>query len=1409
MNNLEGGDKIVTDNNGAKVRYGINQAANPDVDLNKLTPESAEQIYKDRYWNKIDGDKLPTDMQLPAIAFAANAGPARAKKLIAESDGDVDKFLDLQQQYYENLGSKPKYADQLQGWMNRLDKVKAANGKQYASADTGTQTDAQYDNNTPDLPPGFQLDTAATGSADLPPGFELDTQASDLPGLAGVPNVGQPDAAPPITSPDTGPQVPIYGADGVTPIPPKAASPTDSLMLAGQAPGPDFLERSAADWKARNEQAADINQHDYSGPGGQSIVDTLTQNAGNVAGRFIGDPIMNALGSAGRYFHTGDIGDDNNPNNTTLTDIVKGTPSAVADVVSPYANPGFKEAGDFVKSSPLLQRNLSAANDLAIAAPFLKPAGELLGAADSGVTKGLAAITPAADADVTSRNIFTNESGVRRGDDGPGGGAGPIPTAEEMRANASKTYKLLDPDAQALDAPSVDKFISGMTELAPQTRAGKIVAGDSPLTKIVDNIAGEVDPKTGERTGGLGGQPLTMAEAQEVDEALGDHIDNLTDTTTGRLTKQGKKLQDVQTAFRKAVIQGGTEGGDQLALARAQWAQAARMNDVERINVRAELMQNPITARQTGYRNLYRKLQQSPMGWTPQEIALVKRAADSGVVTDLFRVMGSRLGPIGAGVAGTAMGGPLGGAMAFGTESAIAGTARTLANKIHLGRDTAVKRAIAERPMPIVRPAAVAAAEVAEAVPESQAARNGADSNSGNLSTSLEGKPGKPISSPKDNLALGTQTLEDGSNSTSLAEPSGILSAAQNLPESYRGPVANRADDINTPIDTSSIYHNINDKSTLLDKAKENLEPTLGLLRDATQDIPGAKVIGSRIKDPETLDLKIDRKGIQPNQISDYLGSRIQIDSNTTADQVIKNIGKNAKITHEDNFMSGTGRPDTGYRAIHLQVMGKDGFSHEVQIIPKEIMDIYDKNRALYDKWKDYRGNVPPEMEKERQKDMATAKKLFDDAWARYESRNRGLIQRPPIEIQAQGRADTAITPTGDEIKVRHAVVEGRDLIASQHDDMTHNADYPQVLQPRDRSTFASHQQVTNLAHTLNPRLLMDNPLTSEGAPIVSKDGVVESGNGRVLAIRKAFTENPQGADKYRQALQDAGYNVDKVKNPVLVRIRETPMTDDQRIKLTQDSNVRTTAAMSSVEQAAKDATRLSPETLERFRGGDIKLLRNRDFVKSAIKDMVPESEQASVLAKDGGLSQEAERRINNALLTKAYGDENITRLLTENTDNDLTTLGRALTHVAPVWAKMREAVKSGQIPVAMDITPIITDATKLILRARKGGESLPEILGTDDMLNPVSQDIRDFVNFVHQNNKLTKFISHDKIVDALSDYANEAQKTQAGVNLFGEEPLKPSEILDNSYKKARGDNKDEQTKLFGSEDETSGSDVR
>ena len=68
-----------------------------------------------------------------------------------------------------------------------------------------------------------------------------------------------------------------------------------------------------------------------------------------------------------------------------------------------------------------------------------------------------------------------------------------------------------------------------------------------------------------------------------------------------------------------------------------------------------------------------------------------------------------------------------------------------------------------------------------------------------------------------------------------------------------------------------------------------------------------------------------------------------------------------------------------------------------------------------------------------------------------------------------------------------------------------------------ERSRVASKQQIQEMATCLNPERLRESPMASEGAPIVGPDAAVESGNGRVLAIRQAY-ENGQGG-AYRDSL--------------------------------------------------------------------------------------------------------------------------------------------------------------------------------------------------------------------------------------------------------------------------------------------------
>nr|WP_306800421.1 hypothetical protein [Endozoicomonas sp. YOMI1] len=75
---------------------------------------------------------------------------------------------------------------------------------------------------------------------------------------------------------------------------------------------------------------------------------------------------------------------------------------------------------------------------------------------------------------------------------------------------------------------------------------------------------------------------------------------------------------------------------------------------------------------------------------------------------------------------------------------------------------------------------------------------------------------------------------------------------------------------------------------------------------------------------------------------------------------------------------------------------------------------------------------------------------------------------------------------------------------------------------------------------------------------------VVESGNRRFSAIRKAYRNHPERAKAYREHLKQNAEAfglkpevVDNFNQPVLVRQRQEKMDADQRIAFTKEANVR------------------------------------------------------------------------------------------------------------------------------------------------------------------------------------------------------------------------------------------------------------
>ena len=106
-------------------KFGINKAANPDVDIKNLTKDKARELYKKRYWDAIGGDSLAAkDPALAKVAFdtAVNMGVGKAKQLVEQSQGDPNAILALRQQHYDKLieNDPKKFSPYKAGWQSRL-----------------------------------------------------------------------------------------------------------------------------------------------------------------------------------------------------------------------------------------------------------------------------------------------------------------------------------------------------------------------------------------------------------------------------------------------------------------------------------------------------------------------------------------------------------------------------------------------------------------------------------------------------------------------------------------------------------------------------------------------------------------------------------------------------------------------------------------------------------------------------------------------------------------------------------------------------------------------------------------------------------------------------------------------------------------------------------------------------------------------------------------------------------------------------------------------------------------------------------------------------------------------------------------------------------------------------------------
>ncbi|MCP4756232.1 MAG: hypothetical protein GY866_35670, partial [Proteobacteria bacterium] len=360
-------------------------------------------------------------------------------------------------------------------------------------------------------------------------------------------------------------------------------------------------------------------------------------------------------------------------------------------------------------------------------------------------------------------------------------------------------------------------------------------------------------------------------------------------------------------------------------------------------------------------------------------------------------------------------------------------------------------------------------------------------------------------------------------------------------------------------------------------------------------------------------------------------------------------------------------------------------------------------------------------------------------------------VSKKKLEDHARtGRNTTVITARSKEKhQVKYKVIEADDknLIASNHTDGRMNEAYPQLnvkgaLQMRDRSSMQSQSQIAQMSNALEPLFLTDSKIASDGAPITGTDytgskgaNVVESGNGRIMAIRTAY-ENGK-ADHYKEHLieeaETFGIHPDTIKGmkkPILIRERVDTMSDDQKARFAKEANKSTVSQMTAIEQATEDSNFLGElSNLKPSETGRITSKNNNAFIQDffgLVMDNDPR-EIGKYLTKEGMLNDEGERRLTNAVFVRVYGaDSDVMNKLIMKDSDTTKKITSGMLAAAPRMAKLRTMIdQSGRHD--LDIAGNVIDALTAMEELKKAGITLEDKLAAVDWTEVgVKDDFKD-----------------------------------------------------------------------------------
>lgn len=402
-------------------------------------------------------------------------------------------------------------------------------------------------------------------------------------------------------------------------------------------------------------------------------------------------------------------------------------------------------------------------------------------------------------------------------------------------------------------------------------------------------------------------------------------------------------------------------------------------------------------------------------------------------------------------------------------------------------------------------------------------------------------------------------------------------------------------------------------------------------------------------------------------------------------------------------------------------------------------------------------------------------------------------IEKPTANLaQPKGKRSTTFTPTGKQIETEFTIFDANDqnLITSNDSAGNSNPNYPQHLQPRDRTRVSSLAQISEIVNKMEPSRLGDSQETDRGAPIV-KSGVVESGNGRVLAIRQAYKNGK--AEKYKQFLIDNaeqfGLNkqdIEAMEAPILTRERLTELTKDELINFTVDSNRQAGIERSPAELALTDASLFTDDELKLLNvpeNGNILSSDNKAFLNS-FANKLGNNEAAKYRQSDGTWNSQFAARVNNAIFAKAYDSPDLISASSEATTKESANLINALVNGASKVAALKGPSDGTSVNNAFgqELAETVSGAANMIIKSRRDNLSIDDMISQQDAFTDRDEEAEALAKLLSKNIRSAKKMS--AIINSIADDINTALMNAEQADIFtGETQPLPSmsEVLNNA----------------------------